>query len=64
MGGASEIIDPRPFARGDITTVFDRHPHIGAVLPAIGYSPAQIEALRATVVRSNADVVVARNASI
>jgi predicted GTPase len=59
MGDASEIIDPRPFARGDITTVFDRHPHIGAVLPAIGYSPAQIEALRATVVRSDADVVVA-----
>jgi predicted GTPase len=59
MGGASEIIDPRPFASGDITTVFDRHPHIGAVLPAIGYSTAQIEALRATIVRSDADVVVA-----
>jgi predicted GTPase len=58
-GGASAIIDPRPFATGEIAMVFDRYPHIGPVLPAIGYTPAQIEALRATIVRSDADVVVA-----
>ena len=58
-GGAAGVIDPRPFAVGELATVFARHPHIGSVLPAIGYSPAQVEALRATIERSRAEVVVA-----
>ena len=49
----------RPFAIGDVAAVFARYPHIGPVLPAIGYNPAQVEALRATIVRSNVEVVVA-----
>jgi predicted GTPase len=57
--GAADIVDPRRFAIGDIATVFARHPHIGPVLPAIGYNPTQVEALRATIVCSNAEVVVA-----
>lgn len=58
-GGATEIVDPRPWAEPEIAAVFERYPHIGAVLPAMGYSPAQLEALRTTVERSDAEVVVA-----
>jgi predicted GTPase len=56
--GASEIVDPRPWAAPAIAAVFERYPHIGAVLPAMGYSPEQIAALQATVERVEADVVV------
>jgi predicted GTPase len=57
--GAAGVIDPRPFAVGELATVFARHPHIGSVLPAIGYSAGQVDALRATIERSGAEVVVA-----
>jgi predicted GTPase len=57
--GAAAIVDPRPCAAGDIAAVFAGHPHIGPVLPAIGYSAVQVEALRATIERSGAELVVA-----
>jgi predicted GTPase len=38
--------------------VFAAHPHIGRVLPAVGYGAEQVEALRATIERSDAEVVV------
>ena len=57
--GAAAVIDPRPFAVGELAAVFARHGHIGPVLPAIGYSAAQVESLRATIERSAAEVVVA-----
>jgi predicted GTPase len=57
--GAAAIVDPRPFTVGEMAGTFARYPHIGAVLPAVGYSPEQIQALRATIERSDADVVVA-----
>ncbi len=56
--GASEIIDPRPFAADEITKTFDKYPHIGPVLPALGYYPAQLDALAATIRDSGADAVV------
>ncbi len=56
--GASEIIDPRPFATGSIAEAFRRFPHLGAVLPALGYDDAQLEELRATIEAIPPDVVV------
>lgn len=53
------IVDPRAAAAPEIRAVFERYPHIGPVLPATGYSPAQREALRATIEAVEADVVVA-----
>ncbi|RMG47816.1 MAG: GTPase [Acidobacteria bacterium] len=58
-GGAAEIVDPRPFAAPEIARTYERYPHIGPVLPAMGYGPHQIEDLRATIERCPADVVVA-----
>ncbi|TAK40301.1 MAG: GTPase [Betaproteobacteria bacterium] len=56
--GAREIIDPRPHAAPGIAGVYTRYPHIGRVLPALGYSSTQIDALRATIEGCNAEVVV------
>ena len=56
--GAARIIDPRASAAPEIAAVYAQYPHIGAVLPAMGYSAAQTAALRATIERSEADIVV------
>jgi predicted GTPase len=53
-----EIVDPRSAAMGEIADVYARYPHIGAVLPAVGYHPSQLEALQATINAVDADVVV------
>jgi predicted GTPase len=57
--GALEIVNPRPYAVGEIAEVFDRYRNIGPVLPAMGYSKRQIEALARTIERVPAEVVVA-----
>ncbi len=57
--GAAEIVDPRTCAAPEIAAVYARYPHIGPVLPAEGYNPAQLEALRLTINAARADVVVA-----
>ncbi|MCI0507641.1 MAG: cyclic 2,3-diphosphoglycerate synthase [Gammaproteobacteria bacterium] len=56
---AAEIIDPRRFAVKEIAAVYNQYPHIGAVLPAVGYHPSQLKALSETINLSDADVVVA-----
>jgi predicted GTPase len=53
------LVDPRDSAAPLIRKVYETYPHIGRVLPAIGYSPEQRAALRATIDASAADVVVA-----
>jgi predicted GTPase len=57
--GAASIIDPRPHAHEEIAKTYERYPHIGPVLPAIGYYPEQLAALGETIARVPADVVVA-----
>jgi predicted GTPase len=56
--GAAEIVDPRESAAAPIRELFARHPHIGPVLPAVGYDAAQLEALRETIAGSRAELVV------
>jgi len=46
--GAKEIVDPRPFAVGSIKETYKQYPHLGKVLPAVGYSEKQIAELKAT----------------
>ncbi len=53
------LVDPRPYAAPLLHEVYARYPHIGAVLPALGYSREQLEALRQTIDATPADVVVA-----
>jgi predicted GTPase len=52
------IVDPRAFAAPAIREVYARHPHIRAVLPAVGYGEAQLAALAATIRATDADCVI------
>lgn len=56
---AAVIVDPRNCAPPDIAAVYAQYPHIGPVLPALGYYPEQLAALRQTILASAAEVVVA-----
>jgi predicted GTPase len=56
--GAATIVDPRPFAVGSIKELYARWPQLGNVLPAMGYSPVQLQELEATINASDCDVVV------
>lgn len=56
--GARELVDPRPHAVGSIREVYDRYPHLGPVLPAMGYGAEQVRELAETIERSGAEVVV------
>jgi len=55
---ARVIVDPREMASAEILTVYERYPHIGRVLPAVGYGDAQLAALAETINASDADLVV------
>jgi predicted GTPase len=56
--GASEIIDPRPYAVGSISKAFQRYSKTGPVLPALGYGAKQIAELEATINAVPADLVL------
>jgi predicted GTPase len=56
--GASELVDPRPFAVGTIAQTFEQYPEIGTLLPAMGYGRQQMDDLRETIERSDADLVL------
>jgi len=56
--GAAELVDPRPYAVGSIADTFARYPHVGAVLPAMGYDSDQLRDLVETIDRVECDVVV------
>ena len=55
---AAAIVDPRPFARGTLRDIYKLYPHIGAVLPAMGYSPDQVRDLEGTIAAVDADLVL------
>ena len=54
----AHLVDPRPWAKGSIAAVYNKFPHIGALLPAMGYSEAQRHDLEETINGSDADVVL------
>ena len=54
----AELVDPRPFAAGSIKETYEKYPHIGSLLPAMGYSSQQIKELETTINNSGANVVL------
>jgi predicted GTPase len=58
QAGAARIVDPRPHAVGSLRDLFDRWPQLTNVLPAMGYSDAQLRELEETVNKIECDVVV------
>jgi len=56
--GAAELIDPRACAVGTIAETFEAYPHVGTLLPAMGYGRRQMDDLRETIARCGADLVL------
>ncbi len=56
--GAKEIVDPRPYAVKSILDTYKKYPGIGVLLPAMGYSDAQIKDLETTLNRVPCDTVI------
>ena len=56
--GASEIVDPRPYAQGSLKATFEKFPHLKEVLPAMGYDDDQVRDLEATIQATPCDTVV------
>ena len=52
------LVDPRPWATGSIQGVYEKFPHMGALLPAMGYSAEQRRDLEDTINSSDAEVVL------
>ncbi len=57
-GADAVIVDPRPFAVGTVAEVYRSYPHIGPVLPSLGYTEEQRRDLEETLRRIDCEVVV------
>lgn len=44
--GAAEVVDPRPYFVGELAQTLAKYPHIGKVVPAMGYSEQQVRYAR------------------
>jgi predicted GTPase len=55
---ARELVDPRPWAIGEIAATFEQYPDMGNLLPAMGYGDAQIRDLEATINAVECDLVL------
>lgn len=51
-------VDPRPYAVGSLREAYAVFPHLGAVLPSLGYSVRQREELRQTIRNTPCDAVL------
>jgi predicted GTPase len=56
--GAKDIIDPRPWVKGEIKMAFEKYPEIGPLLPALGYDKQQIRDLEKTINAIPCDSVI------
>lgn len=56
--GCASMVDPRPWAVGEIADTFKKYPNIGVLLPAMGYSPQQIKDLETTINNTDCDSVI------
>ncbi len=52
------VVDPRHHASPGLREVYRAYPHLGPVLPAVGYSPEQLRELEETIAATDAEVVV------
>jgi predicted GTPase len=56
--GARELVNPKPYAVGSIMRTYEKYPHIGFVLPAMGYGAMQVRELEQTIEKTPCDSVV------
>jgi len=58
MEKGADIVDPRPYTKGTIKEVYRLWPHLGKLLPAVGYSPHQMKELEEIINAVPCDVVL------
>ncbi len=56
--GARELVDPKPFAVGSIKEAYQKYPHLGTILPAMGYGATQVRELEQTINAVDCDLVL------
>jgi len=56
--GATEIVDPRPYAVGSIIDTYRKYPDTGKILPAMGYGDAMVHDLEQTIENADVDLVI------
>ncbi len=56
--GASSIVDPRGAAVGSIKATFKKYPHVGPLLPAMGYHKEQLADLEASIRKVDCDLIL------
>jgi predicted GTPase len=57
--GAAEMVDPRPYATGELAATLAKYPELERLLPAMGYGDKQIHELESALEAIPADVVLA-----
>jgi predicted GTPase len=56
--GAAALVDPRPYAVRSIAATFEKYPHTGTLLPAMGYGVEQVRDLEETINATPCDLVL------
>ncbi|MFB6131923.1 MAG: GTPase [Halanaeroarchaeum sp.] len=57
--GAATVVDPRDAAVGSIASLYEEYPHLGDVIPAMGYSDEQVADLERSIEGVDCTVVLA-----
>ncbi|HSA54653.1 MAG TPA: hypothetical protein VLE53_03065 [Gemmatimonadaceae bacterium] len=52
QAAGAQLVDPRPYAVGEIAATFAEYPDTGPLLPAMGYGDQQVHDLEATIARA------------
>jgi predicted GTPase len=52
------LVDPRPYALGSLSRVYEDYPALGPILPAMGYGPGQMAELGSTIDAVPCDLVL------
>ncbi|HVP57364.1 MAG TPA: GTPase, partial [bacterium] len=55
---ARKLVDPRPFAVGELKGTLDKYPRIVHLIPAMGYTRGQLKDLEATINAADCDTVI------
>jgi predicted GTPase len=58
LSSGAYTINPREYAVGTIKKVYEEYPHLGAILPAMGYNRAQLTELEETINAAHCDLVI------
>ena len=56
--GAGEIVDPKPFFKGTLLDALNKYPHIGDLVPALGYGAKQVGDLEKTLNACDCDLII------